>query len=170
MHIRAAVSSRRGCVRIVTHSILAVSPSFVRVSATSPFTTYHTHVSALVGAGNHPNGTGRTVLVKVGTGEYRELWTNDDAMQMSATAILKALKHDDIFANKLNNLPLDECKVWVLPAIAGKLPTAEEEQSATELQGSDVISSIMKSGDKQDLALHVSLPTHFVSGALASVA
>jgi hypothetical protein len=46
----------------------------------------------------------------------------------------------------------------------------EDEKAAIKLRGSKPISSIMKSGDKQNVAIHVTFPTNIVSGALACIA
>jgi hypothetical protein len=171
MHVRAAASSRRACVRSVKHSVLALSPSFVRVSATSPMATFHTHVSALVGAGNHPKGTQRMVLVKVGTGEYSPISLRET---MNRSDVLKALKRDDIFANHLKDVPLDQAKVWVLRSVAGDTPTAKEEQDNVELDGIKTVASIIKTAklnidEKSKLVLRVELPTPIPSEYLCLV-
>jgi hypothetical protein len=113
------------------------------------------------------NSTHQAVLVKVGAGEYREWWRDKDVLQMSATAILDELATSRIFPNDLKDVPLGQVQVWVLPCALGEEPSAADEKAAIKLRGSKPISSIMKSGDKQNVAIHVTLPTNIVSGALA---
>jgi hypothetical protein len=123
------------------------------------------------------NGTPNVVLVKVGAREYSPLSLKGKVLNMNSTEILDALATSRIFANKLKNVPLDDCKVSVLPSVAGNVPTPAEERAANELKESNEISShfVDEKGVErvpQTVALRVELPTSagelYVTGASAS--
>ncbi len=80
-----------------------------------------------------------------------------DLLKMRRMTLLKALAKDDGFAASLKDEKLDKSAVLVhTKRIAGKVPTAEEESSATELVGADTIGSL--AGDATTLFIRVELP------------
>jgi hypothetical protein len=163
VHVRAVSMCRRALnVTLRAYStqqfLARVQPRF---AATTPVAVHCNAFSALASTG----GTTVVVLVKVGTGVYSPL--DADVKKMHRSGFLKTLKADDTFATKLQNVPLDECKVWVLPAVAGDVPTPTEEKDGIELTGIKEISSIFKLVDSKGveqaspiskLVLRVALP------------
>jgi hypothetical protein len=71
----------------------------------------------------------------------RKLSLKGKVGNMDSTEIIDALATSHIFANKLKNVPLNDCKVSVLPSVAGNVPTPAEERAANELKESNQISS-----------------------------
>jgi hypothetical protein len=139
VHVRAASM----CRRAVNVTLACGATQFLARAQPLPGAALHMAVHHKAFSGAVPaNGKPNMVLVKVGTGEYRRLSLDGEVLNMDSTAILKALKADDIFANKLKDAPLDDCKVWVLPAFTGKVPTPDDEKSAKLLEGDAEVASI----------------------------
>ncbi len=80
--------------------------------------------------------------MKVGGGYY-SAFVDPVLLNMTRMPLLKALAVDEGFANDLAGVKLGQCAVHVhTKRIAGKVPTAEEESSATELVGADTIGGL----------------------------
>lgn len=93
------------------------------------------------------------VLVKIGGGEVCPFSPEADVPleSMDRMAILKALAMDKGFCVKLSKVALDDCKVFLL-YIAGKKPTAAEEEAAIELEAGDTIGVALQAADKEEVA------------------
>jgi hypothetical protein len=171
--MRAVLLCRRAaCGVLHSNSVHLLARTLLRVPATLPMTAFRTLVSAVAEAADPTKITLRTVLVKVGTGEYSPLELPID--NMNRTAILDALATSRIFANDLKDVPLGQVKVWVLPGAVGSEPTPDEEKAAKVLKGSETIADIIKGADKKGidnvskLVLRVSLPESGMSSHQAS--
>lgn len=109
-------------------------------------------------AGGTPSSA--AALVKVGGGKD-SLFTHAELMGMGRTSLLKSLKKDDMFADDLKGVPLNQCAVFALRS-ASNVPTGAEEKAATELIGADTIQGVV--GSISDLSagsrvfLRVELP------------
>jgi len=94
--------------------------------------------------------------VKVGSGYFSD-FEHPELLGMRRMRLLEALSESKGFAASLKDKELDKCAVHVhTKRIAGKVPTAEEESSATELVGADTIGSL--AGDATMLFIRVELP------------
>jgi hypothetical protein len=160
VHVRAVSMCRRALnVTLRAYStqqfLARAQPLF---AVTTPMAVHCNAFSALASTG----GTPSMAVVKVGTGQYRELsLEHHKILNVSVTAFLDALATSHAFATKLQNVPLDECKVWVLPPIAGKLPTPDEEQAAHELLATDIIQAPPAGAN---LVVRVTLSNHASKG------
>ena len=97
-----------------------------------------------------------TAFVKVGSGYY-SAFVDPVLLNMTRMPLLEALSESKGFAVKLKGVALDDCAVFVhTKRMTGKVPTAEEESSATELVGADTIGSL--AGDATMLFVRVELP------------
>jgi hypothetical protein len=96
-------------------------------------------------------------LVKVGDGQYRRLFS-EQWSSMDVTAFLLSLKHDEVFGADLKGQPLSKCRVFVVRAVARKVPTPEEEQAAVEMEGVDTLDSLLSEPSAGRLFIRVTLP------------
>jgi hypothetical protein len=64
-------------------------------------------------------------------------------------ALLKALRGDEGFHNKLKDVALDDCKVFLLRGVAGKKPTTADEEGTIELEGADTISEALQAASEK---------------------
>jgi len=97
-----------------------------------------------------------TAFVKVGSGYYSD-FEHPELLGMRRMRLLETLSERKGFAASLKDKELDKCAVHVhTKRIAGKVPTAEEESSATELVGTDTFGSL--AGDATMLFIRVELP------------
>jgi len=96
------------------------------------------------------------VLVKAGEGSYTRV-NFDDVAGMDRADLLKALKHDELFAFKLRNVALDECTVHVCASASDEEPSAEDGRSARELKGAKTLRELFPAGSAGNLFIHVQL-------------
>jgi hypothetical protein len=138
-----------------TSDLVAGAPPHVPLPLTLATAMNSNASSSLVSTGGARD---EVVVVKVDTGSYSRLaLPAEDIMRMNCSAFLEALKADNIFGNHLKDVPLSQVDVWVLPTVAGYLPTPAEEQAAQELVGSNIIQDLSASAS---CFVHVTILKH----------
>lgn len=153
-----------------THSSVRRASRPIRLPSATPIRGYRATTS--VGRelrGDPTVAVDKQVFVKVGSGNYLEfemkgLWT------ATPGKVLEALAERRAFSVKLKDVPLDECKVSVVPPVAGDVPTAEEEENAIEVTTTKSIQGSLTSGHTDKVFIRVELPStgpkHVVDPAL----
>ena len=95
--------------------------------------------SASAGAGSADSSVRheRPILVKLGNGQDTDIDVPiKDLWAMRRGGFVNAVATSGRFGTKLVGVSHDDCRVFLLPKVAGKLPTVEEEAGAVELVGS----------------------------------
>jgi hypothetical protein len=163
-----AVSLCRHSVRIVPHT----SYNAFRLL---PHTVLQTSVPIIIGHQKHrtaafiTDSVRRNILITVGTGQYSPLLlTFEQISKMNRIELFKALRQDDVFCTAVKDLSVVDCKVWVLPGVAGNVPTGGEEAAAAELRGCNIISHLLMpggntsdahAGSSMTVGLRIDVPT-----------
>lgn len=112
----------------------------------------------------------RPILIKVGDGQDTDINIPvDDLLAMRRGGFINALATRGGFGVEFEGMPRSKCRVFVLPKVAGKLPTAEEEASAVELVGTTTFGELVAQVDPSSSAYFVRVLTPQVGLAAAAI-
>jgi len=113
----------------------------------------------------------RLALVKVGDADFFDVPLDTDALlRMRVMHLLVTLFANAYVAARLEGVALNECEVFVLPRVAGKVPTAAEEADAVRLKGVSTVGSVLPAGAGGHVFIRVCLPPPAAASAAAATA
>ena len=111
----------------------------------------------------------KAVLVKVGGGQWLT-FAHDNVQKLDASALLKALKRDEVFSVKLRDVALDDCIVSVFASASKKELSDAEASVKRKLEGAETLDEVvgpMITAELPYLYIHVELPAKGECGTTA---